>query len=493
MRRAAIVLVFCVGAAAYACSSTYGTSDDSGDAGPGDASTPDAPAGDADGSADPCATDAGTWARGYAGDFRYSGFAFTDDGDMVVSGSISGTFSFGKTPLVAAAGDASGVATRDAVVARLAADGTERWAKSFGDSNDQGGPVLVVAPNGDIVLFGPNDGTIDLGCGSTIGPATARDSYVARFDANGRCLWQRPIVGDGQEYPAGAWFDATGTLWLAIQTYASDGVDWGLSTQATNTTSHATFVASFDDSGRPHDEWKRVSPALAYGARQPDGTISFTGYIEAPADFFGLSVSPPNAPTVFAGLVGQDLKAIWHHFFPFYPSGASLSMLPISASRYQLIVNGGRGADVGQGNVPPMSFEHDIYLLTIEQDGGVSAAREYGVIGSSDVHGAARFDGGFYLAADITGTIDFGSGAIRTTHGRADILLTKFDDSLKVVPDSTQTFGDENDQNVAGLALDRCKAPVLLGTFVGTLDMSSIGIAPLKSNGPSAFIARLPR
>ena len=105
--------------------------------------------------------------------------------NVVLSGSFTSTIDFGGPSLTSAGGS-------DAFLAKLDAAGNHVWSKKFGDVNTQGQPTVAVDASSNIVLAGGLGGSIDFGGGVLTNPNPAvPDIYVARFDAGGNHLWSK--------------------------------------------------------------------------------------------------------------------------------------------------------------------------------------------------------------------------------------------------------------------------------------------------------------
>jgi hypothetical protein len=118
------------------------------------------------------------------------------DGAVFLSGSYSGTLSFGG-PTFTSASD-------DAYLAKLDAGGTLMWSKSFLGSGFDEGRALVVDGHGDLLLAGGfNSSNLDLG-GSLLSNASSNfgmDVFVAKFNpVNGNHLFStsHPSAGDNR-------------------------------------------------------------------------------------------------------------------------------------------------------------------------------------------------------------------------------------------------------------------------------------------------------
>jgi hypothetical protein len=110
-----------------------------------------------------------------------TGVAADPSGNVFVAGSFAGTLTAGATTLTS-------VGMNDLFVARLDPGGTPVWALRAGDAQNQLGAVHVAADsNGNALLAGTLQGTIDLG-GGPLTSAGGDDVFVAKLDSAGSHL-----------------------------------------------------------------------------------------------------------------------------------------------------------------------------------------------------------------------------------------------------------------------------------------------------------------
>lgn len=133
------------------------------------------------------------WAKGYADGSNQSAtsIAMAPMGRLVVAGNNSGTINFGGASVSSAAGDA------DVFLATLDTNGNHVWSHEFGDTMNQGNPVLAVSAQGDIILAGEFQGTITFGA-SVLTSAGGTDIFVAKLTSQGVPVWAKSF-GDASE------------------------------------------------------------------------------------------------------------------------------------------------------------------------------------------------------------------------------------------------------------------------------------------------------
>ncbi|MFT3769974.1 MAG: hypothetical protein QM820_31485 [Minicystis sp.] len=102
-----------------------------------------------------------------------NGIALDAAGDIVVTGSFSGTVNFGGGPLTAAGG-------QDVFVLKLDPQGNHLWSRRFGDSQAQRGTSVAFATAKEIVVTGNFSGLVDFG-GGMLPSQSPDDLFLARY------------------------------------------------------------------------------------------------------------------------------------------------------------------------------------------------------------------------------------------------------------------------------------------------------------------------
>ena len=150
----------------------------------------------------------------YAKRFGGSGLDYGGDvvvgseGDVYLSGAFeSSTIDLGSGPMRCAG-------IHDIFLARFGADGDLRWARRYGDKQDQINLRLTADPNGGVAATGWFKGTVDFGAGPVRSPWN-RAAFVARIDAAGHARWSS-WFGYRYDYAETASaFDPDGRLWVS--------------------------------------------------------------------------------------------------------------------------------------------------------------------------------------------------------------------------------------------------------------------------------------
>lgn len=132
------------------------------------------------------------WSRAVVGgDADSLAVAVAGDGDIVVAGAVSTGADLGQGPITAAG-------PTDVAIARLDGDGAARWVVTAGDTETQSARDAAVDGNGDVLVTGTFEGSIDFGCGTLTAPPYWFSAFVVKLTGDtGSCLWSH---GLGTQY-----------------------------------------------------------------------------------------------------------------------------------------------------------------------------------------------------------------------------------------------------------------------------------------------------
>jgi hypothetical protein len=281
-----------------------------------------------------------------------------------VTGSVSGSVDLG-------CGAQAAKGSSDAIIASYNRNNnTCAWSKRFADS---GGTAIGVAASGDILVAGFFDGTIDVGCGSLMGPPGTYSAFVAVLAAaTGACTWSKAFAGPNNDplanqYISGIGADAAGNITIVGSFYSSMYFD---STMLTNSGGSDMFAAQLDATGEVR--WVKqfaspsgsgIVPVLSLGA---SGKLAIAGRATAGTDF-GSGPLAKDAP--FVAELDANGQHLWSKGFP----SVALSMTVPSrvngiafAGAQHVVITGALSGELDFGNGPMNSIGGiDVFLAKL--------------------------------------------------------------------------------------------------------------------------------
>ena len=138
------------------------------------------------------------WSLGYGDADEQSSAAVAVDsaGNIVVAGTFAGAMNFGL-------GTIQSHGATDAFVAKLDSAGGEVWRRQGGDAAAQTATGAAVGADGDVLVAGGFEGSIDFG-GESVTSAGGEDVFLAKLDASGAPVWIRSAGDTGIDQRAAA-------------------------------------------------------------------------------------------------------------------------------------------------------------------------------------------------------------------------------------------------------------------------------------------------
>ena len=220
------------------------------------------------------------------------------------------------------------------------------------------------------------------------------------------------------------------------------------------------------------------------------GSVVLTGYFTGDLDFGAGPMTSADSFDVYLAKFNTNGSHLWSRRF-----GDQESQLAIGVAVDQLgnIVFTGwlaGAADFG-GGVLTSAGSNDIFLAKFDTDGNHLWSKRFGDAQGQESIGLA-FDssGNVLVTGNFRGTVDFGGGPL-TAAGSDDIFLAKLDPNGNHL--WSKRFGDAEDQEGTGLAVDTSGNVLVTGEFRGTVDfgggiLTSVGlddifVAKLDANG----------
>lgn len=243
-------------------------------------------------------------------------------GDVYFTGSFLGTMTVGTS--LASAGGA------DIILAKLnGMTGAALWGKKFGDAAiDQAGRSVAVDGQGNVLIAGAFDGTVDFG-GGPLTTAGSTDAFVAKFDPTGAHLFSRAFGDAGVQSGRSIAADAMGNFVVVGDSNGTIDLGGGALPKFGG---FDVFVAQFDAMGNH-------TKSASFGAANNDSVnnvvwtgndIAITGYFDGKATFGNVTLESVGGRDIFiTKFSAADLSILGARSFgdsAFYQSGQSVKL-----------------------------------------------------------------------------------------------------------------------------------------------------------------------
>jgi outer membrane protein assembly factor BamB len=282
-------------------------------------------------------------------------------GEVVLALTFQGSLDCGEGRIVAAGGDDD----FDGALLKLDPAGGITWVKVLSDIGAQAIAAAALDPWGGVVFTGSFEGTVDLD-GPPLTAESERDILLARLDADGALVWQRPFGATGRNY--GVDVDVAPSGRIVLLARASTDLDFGAGELAARRTSG--FVAGFDIEGRAL--WSRklggTGEVFAAGVAASRGDrVVVAGGFTGEADLGAGLLTSAGGSDVFVVKLGASGEALWSARFGDEQDQSAFSVASGPGGRVALTGRFRGALDFGQGAM--VSEGSDLFVAKLASSG----------------------------------------------------------------------------------------------------------------------------
>lgn len=214
-------------------------------------------------------------------------------GNVFITGSYTGTTSFGATSI-------SSAGSSDIYVAKFNSSGNLQWVQSGGGTGDDRSQDIALDANGDVFITGYFEGTANFGAASRTS-AGDTDIFVVKYSgSSGNVQWLQSAGGTSSDVARGIAIDATGNV--LITGHFSGTANFG-ATSRTLAGGRDVFVAEYSPlstswlwtyaSGGPNDD---IGKGIALNA---SGNAYITGEFSGTANLGGSTLTSAGSRDIF--------------------------------------------------------------------------------------------------------------------------------------------------------------------------------------------------
>ncbi|MEO7329076.1 MAG: hypothetical protein ABI193_10885, partial [Minicystis sp.] len=356
-----------------------------------------------------CGPGSGTlcWAERFGnGNILPAALATDSSGNIFVTGHFGGVVNFGNGPLTSAGNE-------DMFLVKFNPGGQSIWSKRFGSAQREWGSSLAVDGNGDVVVTGLFDSSVNFG-GGTLTAAGGYDIFLAKFDSSGAYIWAKIFGDSGLQRASGVAVDGAGNVFVEGTNW--DTVNFGSGPLTSTGPNGALTLAKFDPGGAPL--WSHI--------------FQNTGNAYAPV-CSGVAVDGQGSAVIAGAFYGS--------------------------------IDFGAGSLVSAGKL-------DAFVVKLDPGGNLTWVKRFGDGLYQEVsHAAVDPNGNIFLTGNFNGSLNFGSGSMVSV-GLGDIFLAKLDPSGNGL--WSKRFGDITSKN-AGFSgqvvtADAAGNAIMSGSLYGNAD-----------------------
>lgn len=298
------------------------------------------------------------------------------------------------------------------------------WSKGFGDSSDDSGDSVRFDAQGNVVVTGYFNGTVNLG-GTSLTSAGSADVFVAKYSAAGAYIWSRRFGGSSSEFPFAVAIDSQGAVVVAGTFQGT--VDFG-GGPLTSADGEDIFVAKYSAAGS-HIWSQRFGGegsdrALAVAIDNEDNVL-VAGYFNDTVDFGGTPLTNAGGADVFVAKLGATGAHVWSQRFGNTLSDIAAG-LAVDAQNNVVVVGAFRGEVDFGGGALVSAGDADGFVAKYGSTGGHLWSRRFGAaLADSAVAVDIDSQDEVVIAGSFRDTVDLGGGLLVST-GAADTVVAKY-------------------------------------------------------------------
>lgn len=357
------------------------------------------------------------------------GVAVKGSGNVLMTGSFSGTVDFGGGPLTCAGNG-------DIFVAKFDADGNHLWSQRFGDEKWERSDDVALDGSGNVFVTGSFDGTVDFG-GGPLTSAGSLDIFVVKFDAGGNHLWSRRF-GDFGDTTSGfdesVAVDGSGNVYITGP--FSGTMDFG-GGPLTSAGDLDIYVAKLHYLSGDHIWSKRFGDAniqkFSRVAVDGSGNVLVAGTFEGTVDFGGGPLTSAGYADIFVTKFNADGNHLWSQSFGDTLADETCWGVAVDGLG-NVLATGLFGGNINFGGHQLTSAGlSDVFVTKFNADGNHLWSQRFGdECSQSGKSVAVDSSGNVFVTGRFDGTVDFGGGPL-TCAGPCsiweytpDIFIAKF-------------------------------------------------------------------
>ena len=399
-------------------------------------------------------------------------------GNTFVTGYAGGTMDFGGGPLADAG-------LGDAFVAKYNASGVYLWARRLGGTAQDIGEGVAVDGNGDVIVTGQFQNTVDFG-GGPLTSTGGRDIFVAKYSgATGAHLWSRRY---------GSYYDdeATAVAVDASNNVVITGQFQGGLTPAIYRSNRNNFVIKLSSAGA--EAWVTMLPGNTDN-RGEQIAVDGSGNVIVEGGFLGsltcgsttLQDPASMATAIFMAKLSPTGTVSWCKSLGEPTFGGPYTGGLVADGSGNIYIAGQFRGTVDFGTGPVTSNWADAFVAKYGPTGAAAWVRVYGGGTNDGARGLALDGSGNVTVVGLFGgTVDFGAGAMTAVSGQQDLFVAKY------TPTGSALWSKHYANAIAypskPIASDPSGNLVLTGYFAGT---TNFGGPSLTAGSTDAWLLSL--
>jgi len=347
-----------------------------------------------------------------AADVKIHDVAAAAQGDIVVAGSYTDTIEYYEGNPEESSGGL------DMFVARLASDGSLRWASSWGDGSDQVASAVHVDGGGNILVTGYIQGEPSLAKGGPLPTAGGDDAFILRMNDDTHA-YSHQLGNDAQQRGLDVSSSPSGEDLLVGFFFGDIDVDPEDSIEPVESEggSDGFLIQMAKDGGSGSvfgfgDSQAQVCTSLAVGT---DNSRFFTGHFTGEIPLGDITLSGNGLDDVFLVRTVGDGTLAWGQRFGDDKIQRAHAVSVDDSYNIQLTGFIEGQARFGKGQ-PILSAAggRDVFVASFDGLGNPNFSAVYGGAGNDEASSIANSSGDIIVGGSFEGCIDFGGGELES-------------------------------------------------------------------------------
>jgi hypothetical protein len=433
-------------------------------------------------------TDPGPWAKGYGSTGNDSGSAVAVDtsGNIYLAGYFTGSASFGGNTLVSNGGT-------DIVLAKYNNAGVHQWSVSYGGTGTETVTGIGLDSSGNIFICGYYVGAANFG-GTTFTSAGQQDAFVAKYSPTGAHLWSQSFGSTSIDMFTGLVVDSQGNV--VVTGWFEGTVNFGGATlTSTYGSAPNVIVAKYSPTGAHVWSETFLAGNGNYGnaiaINKRDDSIVLTGSFYSWINFGGgnLNAATATYQDIFVAKLTSTGAYVWGKRYG-GTNGEKGTAVAVDNNGDVLV--GGMfylTTDLGGGTITGGAVDQDMFLAKYS---GVDGSYVWGEGLTGNDGGwvnsvSCDSQNNVVVVGYYYGTFNFLSQLLTSNTDSYDVFVAKYNSTGG--PVWAQSSGSSGTDGASSVAIDSSGHPVVTGYFSGS---ATFGGTSLTSGGSyDAFIQRI--
>ncbi len=356
--------------------------------------------------------------------------------------------------------------------------GTQLWSKTIGGLSSELGNSIVVDGNGDVLVTGYFNGTINFGGGNLVS-AGNDDIFVAKYSGTtGAYIWAKRFGDTASDQGNSIVVDSAGDV--IVTGHFQGTIDFGGPPLASAGNSDI-FLAKLSGTDGSH-RWSRRfgSSGIDLGNAvtvDATGNATISGLFALTVNFGGVPIASAGSNDIFvAKYNGATSSHIWSKGFGGTAAESGESVATDVSGNVFITGNFNSSSITFGGPALTNAGNGDAFLAKLAAaDGSHIWSKRFGGSGSDFGTSVVIENSGSVFSTGVftSTTIDLGGGP-QTNSGGNDVFLGKFNNSGTHL--WSKAFGGAGADSCTGVTVSNVGDPVITGNFFSTTNFGGVSL-----------------